>query len=134
MLGRQVLVLELLGFLLGAAEDLLGAAGEADLGGVALDAGEAGELAGEVLLHAGGIGAHGLEQGAGGAVRLVEERDREVLGLQLGVGPVLGQRAGGLERFAGLLGHFVQLHGASPPPLHYANAVPRLSLAWYLTY
>jgi hypothetical protein len=109
VLGREVLILELVGFLLGGAEDLLGAAGETDLG-VALNAGEAGELAGEVLLHAGGVGAHGLEQGAGGAVGLLEERDGEVLGLDLGVRPVLGQRVGRLERFAGFLGQFVQLH------------------------
>ena len=80
-------------------------------GGVALDAGEAGELAGEVLLHAGGVGAHGLEQGPRGAVRLVEQGDGEVLGFDFGIGPVLGQRIGRLERFPGFIGEFIELHG-----------------------
>jgi hypothetical protein len=57
-----------------------------------------------------GIGADGLEQGTGGPVGLIQERDGEVLGLDLRVGPVLGQGIGRLERLARFFGQLVQLH------------------------
>ena len=99
MFGGEIFVLKLVRLLLGLAEDLLAAAGEAGLG-IAFDAGEAGEFPGAVLFHAGGIGADGLEERHGAAVRLIHQGEGEVFRLDFLMGPLFGQFLGRLEGFA----------------------------------
>ena len=109
MLGGDVGVLHLVGLGLGGLERRLRLAGKPDLGG-AVHGGEVVQPLLQLRPHRGMAGADALEDGHGQAALLVEQGDRQVLRLDLGVAAFLRQLLGGRQRLLGLECEPLQLH------------------------
>ena len=116
VLGRQVLVVEVLAELVGLVEQLVGGLPEAGLAPVGL---------GQLLDGVGHLVAHGqrrladlLQDRQHHALLLAEQGGEEVVGGDLGVAGGARQLDGGVERLLGLEGPAVGIegHGGTEPP------------------
>jgi hypothetical protein len=122
VLGGDVVVLEVFGFLEGVLEDFVEGVAEAGLGGRALDFGELGDGGAE------GVGerldgdADLFKDGEDDALVIFEEGGHEVQREDFGVAVFSGEALGGLEGFLGFDGEFVPFDGHGGAPA--ANLMP----------
>jgi hypothetical protein len=108
VLGRDVLVLEPVGFLLGGGKDVLGRSGDARLRAGGL--GEPLQLGVDDLADPVGVGADLLEQRVDDALLLAEQGRENVNRENLGVVPLAGQFLRPDHRLLCLDGVFVESH------------------------
>ncbi len=109
MLGADELVLQPLGFGLGGLRDLSEARGERRLRS-AVGGGLFRQLGAQLVGHRLRLDAHLAQQRRDDAVGLFDERQQQMLGVDLGVVALLGEPLRREDRFLRLLGVLVQIH------------------------
>ena len=117
VLDGDVLVLEPLGLVLGAHQDLLQPLGEIDLARLdarARDLGPARQLALDLGLERLGGHLHAGEQAGDQPLRLLQQREEKMLAVDLLVAIAQRLGLGALERLLGFLGQLVDVHVLCP--------------------
>ena len=110
VLSREVIVLEGAHLVLGALQRAPQPRRRAELLGVAAGGGQGVQRRLQRARHLGQGHAHALQHARHHALRLLNERQQQVLGLQLGIAPPLGQLLGAGDGIARALGVEVEVH------------------------
>ena len=121
MLGADELVLQPLGFGLGGVRDLAKARRERRLRS-AVGGGLFRQLGAQLIGDGLRLDAHLAQQRRDDAVSLLDEREQQMLGLDLRVVPLLGEPLRRQDRFLRLLGVLVQFICSSPLRITRASA------------